>query len=88
MSHSCQFVKKNGTKLLRAYVQCVYIVKAKYQIVLSKAVVEVDLPMKVIYAYTKAILVKYCPSSHSCYFDENHFLKPNSFMHMFNVSTL
>ena len=34
------------SQLLHAYVQCVYIVKAKYQIVPSKAVVGVDLPMK------------------------------------------
>ena len=35
-----------GTKLLHAYAQCVYIVKAKYQIVLSRAVVGVDPLMK------------------------------------------
>ena len=34
------------TKLHHAYVQCVYIVLAKYQIVPSKAVVGVDRPMK------------------------------------------
>ena len=34
------------TKLLHAYVQCVYIVLAKYQLVPSKAVVRVDRPMK------------------------------------------
>ena len=42
-------VSKNiffGTRLLYAYVQCVYIVKTKYQIVLSKAVVGVDWPKK------------------------------------------
>ena len=33
-------------KLLQAYVQCVYIEWAKYQIAPSKAVVEVDRPMK------------------------------------------
>ena len=33
-------------KLLHAYVQCVYIVSAKYQIVPSKAVVGVDRPIK------------------------------------------
>ena len=33
-------------KLLHAYVQCVYIVSAKYQIAPSKAVVGVDRPMK------------------------------------------
>ena len=34
------------TKLLPAYVQCAYIVKAKYQIAASKAVVGFDWPMK------------------------------------------
>ena len=33
-------------KLLHAYVQCVYIVSAKYQIAPSKAVVGVDRPIK------------------------------------------
>ena len=43
--------KKNilfGTKLLHASIQCVYIVKLKYQIVLSKAVVGVDRSMKIL----------------------------------------
>ena len=35
-----------GAKLFHAYVQFVYIVKAKYQIAPSKAVVGVDRPMK------------------------------------------
>ena len=39
-SHSCHFVIFFWTKLLHAYVQCVYIVYAKYQIVPPKAVVE------------------------------------------------
>ena len=34
------------TKLLHAYVQCVYIVSTKYQIIPLKAVVGVDQPMK------------------------------------------
>ena len=34
-----------GNKLLHAYVQCVYIVYAKYQNVLSKAVVGADRPV-------------------------------------------
>ena len=33
------------TKLLHAYVQCVYIVKVKYQTALLKVVVGVDLPV-------------------------------------------
>ena len=38
--------------------------------------------------YIKAILDKNCLSSHSCNFVKNHFFRPNSFMHMFNVSTV
>ena len=34
------------TKFLHAYVQCIYIVEAKYQIAASKAVVGVDRPIK------------------------------------------
>ena len=47
-SHRCHFVKNYffWTKLLHAYVQCVYIVWTKYKIVPSKAVVGVDRSMK------------------------------------------
>ena len=47
-SHSCHFVKNYffRTKLLNAYVQCVYINEAKYQVAPSKAVVGVDRPIK------------------------------------------
>ena len=47
-SYSCHFVKNYffQTKLLYAYVQCVYIVATKYQTAPSKAVVGVDRPMK------------------------------------------
>ena len=38
--------KKFSTRLLNAYVQCVYIVYEKYQIAPLKAVVGVDCPMK------------------------------------------
>ena len=141
-------------KLLHAYVQCVYIVSAKYQIAPSKAVVGVERPIKAlsmhihvqksykviivyvliavilskkkfnqtpscicsmclywigkvsncyiktcgriwsahegtIYAYTKALLGENCLSSHSCHIIKNFiFSEPNSFMRMFNVSTL
>ena len=46
-SHSCHFVKNYffRTKFIHAYVQCVYIVQEKYQIVPSKAVVGVDWPV-------------------------------------------
>ena len=38
--------KAHINRRAHAYVQCLYIVKAKHQIVLSKAVVEDDWPMK------------------------------------------
>ena len=38
-------------KLLHAYVQCVYIVSAKYQIAPSKAVVGFDQPIKALSMY-------------------------------------
>ena len=41
-----------------------------------------------IYAYTKALLGKNCQSSHCCHLSKIIFSEPNSFMHMFNVSTL
>ena len=41
-----QGIKLLHQKLFHAYVQCVYIVKAKYQIAPSKAVVGVDRPTK------------------------------------------
>ena len=50
------------TKLLHAYVQCVYIVSAKYQIAPSKAVVGVDRPIKTLSMHIqkpyKGIIVK------------------------------
>ena len=42
-----------GTKLLHAYVQCDYIVKVKYQITPSKAVVGVDRHMKALSMHTQ-----------------------------------
>ena len=84
-SHSCHFVKKYffWTKLLHAYVKCVYIVYVKYQIAPPKAVVGDDRP---IYANTKALLGKNCLSSHSCHFVKKNFW--TKLLHMFNVSTL
>ena len=43
---SVESVQTKNYKLLHAYVQCVYIVSAKYQIAPSKAVVGVDRPIK------------------------------------------
>ena len=65
-SHSCHLVKIYffWTKLLHAYVQCVYIVKATYQIVPLKAVAGVDRPM----TYTNTLLGNNCLSTHSCHF--------------------
>ena len=76
-SHCCHFVKNIffWTKLLHAYVQCVYIVSAKYQIVPSKAVVGVDRPMKApsMHIY-KHLIRRICLSSHCC-----HFVKKKNF---------
>ena len=55
-SHSCHFVFFL-TKLLHAYVQCVYIVKTMYQIAESEAVVGVDRPMK---ALSMHMQKRYC----------------------------
>ena len=46
-SHSSHFVQNYHflTKLIHTYVQCVNIVKAKYQMAASKAVIAVDRPM-------------------------------------------
>ena len=43
---SLESVLNKNYKLLNAYVQCVYIVSAKYQIAQSKAVVGVERPIK------------------------------------------
>ena len=46
MKISVESVLNKNYNLLHAYVQCVYIVSEKYQIAPSKAVVEIDRPMK------------------------------------------
>ena len=46
MKISVESVVNKNYKLLNAYVQCVYIVSAKYQIAQSKAVVGVERPIK------------------------------------------
>ena len=46
MKISVEYVLNKNYKLLHAYVQCVYIVSAKYQIAQSKAVVGVERPIK------------------------------------------
>ena len=46
MKISVESVLNKNYKLLHAYVQCVYIVSAKYQIAQSKAVVGVERPIK------------------------------------------
>ena len=49
-SKRCHFVKKYfyAIKLLRANVQCVYIVYAKYQMASVKTLVQVDFPVHVL----------------------------------------
>ena len=72
--YHCHFVKKHFfvflNKLRHVYSQCVYIVKAKYQILLSKVVVGVVWPMK---ALSEHILRPYLEklSEFSCC----HFVK-------------
>ena len=68
MFSSLSFCQNSLTKLLHAYVQCVHIVKTKYDIAESKAVVGVDQPYCTINACIKAILWENCLSSHSCNF--------------------
>ena len=67
-------------KLLHAYVQCVYIVSAKYQIVPSTAVVGVDGSIKVL-----SMHIQKPYKGNNCLCSTKII---NSFMHMFNVSTL
>ena len=84
--NSCHFVKIYffQTKLLHAYVQCIYIVAAKYQIAPSKAVVGVDRPIKALSIHIqKSYKRKLCKFSFC-----QLFLQPDSYMHMFNVSIL
>ena len=87
-AHSCHFVKNYffWTKLVHAYVQCVFIVSAKYLIVPLKAVVGVDQPMKALNKRT--IREKLSKFSYLSFCQKLFFSEPNSFMHMFNVSTL
>ena len=49
-SKRCHFVKTYvyGIKVLRANVQCVYVVYAKYQMASVKALVQVDFPVHVL----------------------------------------
>ena len=58
-SKHCYFVKKYfyGIKLLRANVQCVYIVYAKYQMASVKTLVQVDFPVHVLSETTKTLVV-------------------------------
>ena len=77
-------------KLLHAYVQCVYIVSAKYQIAPSKAVVGVDRPIleSTIHAIQKpykGIIVKVLTA---VILLKIIFSEPDSIMHIFNVSIL
>ena len=74
-------------KLLHAYVQCVYIVSAKYQIAPSKAVVGVDRPIKALFMHIqkpyKGIIVQVLTA---VILSKIIFSEPDTIMHMFNVS--
>ena len=71
ISHSCHFVKNYffSTRLPHLYVQCLYIVKAKYQIASLKAVAGVDWLKRAPSMHTtNTLLGKNCLSSYSCHF--------------------
>ena len=89
-SNSCHFVKNYiyQTKLFHAYVQYVYIVAAKYQIVPSKAVVGVDQPIKAPSMHIqKPYKWKIVKVLIAVILSKIMFFQPNS-MHMLNVSIL
>ena len=66
------------TNLLHAYVQCVYIVSAKYRIAPSKALVGVDQPMQALSMHIQKPYKNNCLSSHSC-----HFVKKKKLLHAY-----
>ena len=77
-SHKCHFIRNYffQTKLLHAYVQCVFIVKATYQTAQSKTVVGLDRPMKAPSMHIqKALLGENCLSSNSCHLVRNYYFQ-------------
>ena len=67
------FYQKKWTKLLHAYVLCVFILLAKYQIAPLKAVVGVDRPMKAPSMHIQKPYKGKIVSSHSCHLSKNIF---------------
>ena len=92
-SQSCNLNKKNifSIKLLHANVHGACIVKTKCQVDPSKAVVGVDQPMYSMHYHSTSITaIKYKPEKVliAVILSILICLKTNSFMYMFNVSTL
>ena len=76
-SHGCHFVKNYifCTKLLHVYVQCVYVIKAKYEIALSKAVIGVDWSIKALSCIYKChISEKLSKFSYLSFWQKSFFL--------------
>ena len=57
-SKCCHFVKKYfyGITVLHANVQCVYIVYAKYQMALIKALVLIDFPVRALSEHSQTLI--------------------------------
>ena len=77
-SQSCHFVNNKffGIKLLYANVECVYIMKAKYQTASVKALVQVDFPVHALSTnktLIKSKSVKKRLSLKCCYFVKKYF---------------
>ena len=84
MKISVESVLNKNYKLHHAYVQCVYIVSAKYQIAQSKAVVGVERPIKALSMHIQNAPLKAVVGVDRQIF----FFQPDSLVHMFNVSIL
>ena len=84
-SKSCHFAKLFETQFSHAFVQCVYIVKTKYNVSPLKAAGAFDLPMKTL--STQSDIRGKFLSFDSCHFVKNYF-ESNFFIQMFNVSAL
>ena len=63
-----------STRLLHAYVQCVYIVQAKYQIAPLKAVVGVDRPIKAPSMHIQCLIRKKLSKCSQLSFWQNYFV--------------
>ena len=89
-SHSCHFVKNYFLNQTPSCISsmCLHCIGKVSSCSIKSCGRSWSVHEGTINAYTKALLGKKCLSSHSCQFVKNYFFEPNSFMHMFNVSTL